>query len=282
VLVKVPSGQFVDLYDSTGIPVGDSVSIHNLCTKNLRIYFSELQPQVTDPYVPLYRGPNGISLPSGIGKVWAYLEDNSTIDAIINVTSDLVGSDTGRALRKYSNQVEPRLLTTTLTQTDAALLEGDVYTAYVEFKDAEEVANGGSVYVGFQVPADKSFSPVSVQVVLSLFGHEYQVIQNPDSITGGTVVTSMNSLVGFPATSSTVITKNPTVVEGSGIVVDPYYTVASGQGTNTQRNASQSGEALRVYLPNESVVVKITNTSGSPQRILFKVSYIESSIRLTP
>ena len=125
--------------------------------------------------------------------------------------------------------------------------EGDLYRAGYQ----KDVSNGGTAILGITTPdTDKEihFRP-AVDVELEA---RVQLVENPDTFTGGTITTPRNSNRNSLDSSVTVTRVDPTVVIGSGVLIG---NVVLGSRRSSGGNSEASYEWVLKRNTNYALIV---------------------------
>lgn len=69
--VKLPPGEYVDLYDATGIAVGTKIKTINITPNDIQLYFSANKPETDDVNLPLMFGRGSAFNDAGDAGAWA-------------------------------------------------------------------------------------------------------------------------------------------------------------------------------------------------------------------
>jgi len=78
--VKLPDSVFVDLYDATGIAVGNKIDALNITPNDISLYSSAAEPTVSDDHIPLLFGRGKGQNEAGDAGAWAICIGGGAID----------------------------------------------------------------------------------------------------------------------------------------------------------------------------------------------------------
>lgn len=78
--VKLPPGIYVDLYDATGITVGDKIEALNITPNDVSLFSTVAQPNGSEDHIPLLFGRGKGQNDAGDVGAWAVCVGGGAID----------------------------------------------------------------------------------------------------------------------------------------------------------------------------------------------------------
>lgn len=69
--VKLPPGEYIDLYNATGIAIGTKIKAINVTPNDVQLYYSANEPTVNDVNLPLMFGRGSAFNDAGDIGAWA-------------------------------------------------------------------------------------------------------------------------------------------------------------------------------------------------------------------
>lgn len=187
----------------------------------------------------------------------------------------------GDVLRTYQNLSSARLLTTTLTQVEAAIIEGDFYRAFKVIT----VPASGKAYMKFTAPpasAGRVFGLVLREITPTAAGLWYRVRSNFDAsavIPGSEWPIFNENGRSTKQSVSTFQDVDEADIVGFGEVSDIAYIPQGITGQKTQGSLARE-QGFKIVDEDTELLVEFENLATSSNETLVYYQYIESPIEL--
>lgn len=184
------------------------------------------------------------------------------------------------SLRQYESLSDPRVLTTTLNQSEMATLEGDRFS----FAQVFTIATGASLYIYGQIPEDAEVS----------IGFEKRLFKTDDGsanlkIYGNPTVGALGAAIPLFNENSYASASKPAQLELNEVLIgdisdlgtlrEEDFISTNGVGNNTSGGVS-ADTAFRIYKPGDKFLAHIENTHTDANRVLVGYSWIEAPTAL--
>lgn len=184
------------------------------------------------------------------------------------------------SLRQYESLSDPRVLTTVLTQSEIATLEGDRFS----FAQVFTLAAGASLYIYGEIPVDSNIS----------VGFEQRQFKTDNGsanlkIYGNSAVSALGTAIPLFNENSYASALKPAKLELNEVLVgnisvlgtlrEEDFVSTSGVGANTSGGVS-AATAFRIYKPGDKFIAHIENTHTDTNRVLIGYSWIEAPTAL--
>lgn len=184
------------------------------------------------------------------------------------------------SLRQYVSLSDPRVLTTTLNQSEIATLEGDRFS----FAQVFTVAAGASLYIYGEIPLDAN---ISVGFENRLFKTDdgsanLKIYGNPTVGTLGAAIPLFNENSYASAVKPAKLELNEVLIgniSDLGTLREEDFVSTNGVGANTSGGVS-ADTAFRIYKPGDKFLAHIENTHTGTNRVLIGYSWIEAPTAL--
>lgn len=183
-------------------------------------------------------------------------------------------------IRDYESLSQPRVLTTTLTQTEIAILEGDFFRAFQRFT----LPSDGKIYVLFTSPdVDKVFGLRLREITSERGGVNYNIYNTFSGVTTSDSWEIFNEN-GYSNNLSGSMYQNvvgtPTSIDLTSLS-DTAYSPSTSQGNQTRGSLSR-GEGFKIVQPNTQLLLEFENLESSSNDILVYFQWAEGPTGLLP
>lgn len=175
----------------------------------------------------------------------------------------------GDALRTYDSLPAGRLLTTTLTQTEIAILEGDFFRAYRRYS----IPSLSTVYIKFTPPTTRAFGLVGRDITPEFAGVKYYVFAGATGVV--TVPDSEWQTFnenGFSSNAPEAMLQDVSSVADEGVESD-YAVIPVGASGKTSGSLERR-EGFKIIA--QELLVKIENLESKPNEVLIYYQWIEA------
>ena len=265
------SGSFVNLNTYTGLAVNHNFLLQNKSSKDIVVVSSLTEP--TDVLNGIHiRAYEELILPPTTNYYWCYGHGDIHFESYSDSLLD-------QAVRFYPSLVQPKILTSTITNSESFTLLGISYRCVIEIS---ALASNSSIWVRFKAPADKELAILNRRLVSKFSGAEYRLYYDSTGITLGSAIPAynMNRRINTANTASiNYLTAAPTTL-GSDIGAILYSGAgASGVG-NSVAGTSSREDGFTIYPYNDYFDAKITNlyTASNDIKVTIEYALVPSSI----
>lgn len=261
------SGSFVNLNSVSGLATNLNFIIQNKTSKDIVLIASSSQP--TDYLTGLNIKPyEKIVLPPSVDPYWAYGFGDVNFQRYSESISD-------QAVRYYPDLVQPRILTTNLTNTENLTLLGVVYRCIIEIN---ALASNQSVWYRVQAPANKELAILNRRLSSTYAGTEYRLFYDSTGYTQtGQPLQAYNlnrRLNSNPLTTIYALTGAPTTLNKDiGPVI--YTGAGSGGVGNAAAGTNSREDGFTIYPANDYFIAKVTNLATAANNIKLTLEFAE-------
>lgn len=278
--IIVPEDSWLDVSVASGIATGTALTIQNKGTTSILIQISATQPNDGDDDGPVaYDTINYTSLysvSSGENKVW--IKSNSSSEGLVNIQEG--GDRVEATIRDYESLSQPRVLTTTLTQTEVAILEGDFFRSFQRIT----LPSSGKSYVLFTSPdVDKVFGLRFREITSEKGGVNYNVYRTFSGVTEGLEWDVFNENGYSPKISGTSfknVTGTPTTIDTTSLS-ETAYIPPTGQGNQTSGSLNRV-DGFKLIPANTSLLLEYENLDNTSNELLLYYQWVEAPSGLIP
>lgn len=182
-------------------------------------------------------------------------------------------TDIKAAMRKIAGLSDPRVLTQTLTQIEAASIEGRLFQLTVDVI----LPAGVTQWFEFIAPTDKECAFTDWNFAPFYTGFEAKIITGSTGGVVGTSYTNRNVNLKY-GTNSTAqfrsLTGNPT---GGAVYFIPAFIPVSGVNPNNRATGvSSASSGYRIIPAGGSFRMELINTSGNANRVVISLTWLEA------
>lgn len=269
---NISNDTWTNLYTVSGFDSKFSYLLENISEVPIRIYFGSSVTNVDKSTVNIISSKEEFYVPSQMEGVFVIADSTYGLGRL--AAHKVFASDVRSSSRKFLRLIEPRILTQTLTQIEAASIDGRLYSAIVDLT----IVNGGNTWIDFIVPSDKECAIVSTNFTPFYTGFEARTYVGSTGKTNASLITPVKSNQGFGSNSTMsihVLSGNPT---GIGSLYDiPSFIPASGSNPSQRSSASSSrDQGYQIFPKGSNFQVNLINTSGNANRVIFKIVWLEA------
>jgi len=266
-------GQWVDLYDATGIAVGTQIIVQVFQSES-PVAFSDTasEPSSDDPRISSQQGGQVMFIDGSLGA-WAYCSSSAQLTVQEARYPEIIPSGfTGEPIPQGAFTGLRAM--TTQGYIEANIKNGLQFYVRKSYPLGSEIAGGDSVDLLFRTTT-KTVIPKSR--VVSYIGEEFQieVFESPTLTDDGTPINPANFNRVNPVASTVEFYESPTVT-ADGTLIDPEPEYYYGSGSAGQRIATTLPEGRERILPaNTDYLIRITNNSNNDGRISYFLDWHE-------
>lgn len=182
-------------------------------------------------------------------------------------------TDIRSAMRKITGLSDPRILTQTLTQIEAASIEGRLFQLTVDVS----IPTGATEWFEFTAPVDKECAFVDWSFSPFYTGFEGKVVTGSTGGTQGTSYGNRNLNLKYPTNSAALfeaIIGTPT--QGTVYFI-PVFIPVSGNNPNTRSaGISSTSSGYKIIPAGGSFRLQLINSSGNANRVVFSLTWLEA------
>lgn len=271
---KIPTTQWLDIFSLSNVDPKYAHIIENVSEVGIRLAING--EQITERQNCILLEPNEeffIQPNWGVASVVAEGSAQGRISIRRAENTDIRSS-----MRKISGLTDPRVLTQTLTQVEAASIEGRAYYTLLDVT----LSAGQTLWYNFSLPQNKTFAIFLTDITPFYTGFESKLYSNSTGMTNDTAVTirNMNKVIGTVDVSCHKLTAAPTTL---GILEDILLFVPPDGSNPAQRTASASSrsQGYLIFNSEHTLQVSLANSSGNANRVIFKIYWLEASSTIT-
>lgn len=203
---------------------------------------------------------------------------------VASVTAQAVGSgkiairraentDIRAAMRKIVGLSDPRVLTQSLTQIEAASIEGRLFQATIDIT----VPISATSWFEFKAPTDKECAFTEFSFMPFYTGFEARVVTGSTGGTVGTIHPNRNANLRYDTPSSAVINSLTGTPTAGTLFSLPCLVPASGNNTNNRSTGTTSlVSGYRIVPASGSLRFQMINTSGLDNRVVVTLTWLEA------
>ena len=266
------SGSFVNLNSVSGLATNLNFIIQNKTSKDVVIIASASQP--TDATTGINVRPYElVILPPSEDPYWGYGFGDVNFQMYSESLLD-------QAIRYYPNLVQPRLLTTTLTNAENLVLLGVMYRCIIEIS---ALASGSSVWYRVKAPSNRELAIINRRMVSKFAGTEYRLFYDSTGYTQTGIALpayNMNRRINTtPTTTIYALTSAPTTLNKDiGPII--YTGAGSGGVGNATAGTNSREDGFTIYPANDFFIAKITNLASSANdiKVILEFAELDSTI----
>lgn len=179
-------------------------------------------------------------------------------------------------VRDYKSLPSGRLLTTTLNQSEIAILEGDFFRSF----RIVTIPSSGTYYAKFTAPPNTvAFGLVSRELTPTLSGLWYRVRRNADITVIPDSAWAVYNENGYSAkTGQAVIEDVDTVIDAGDITDVAYIPKGAQQRTSGSLNR---GQGFKIVPFGTELLLEFENLENQPNEVLIYYQWIEAPVDIT-
>ena len=180
------------------------------------------------------------------------------------------------ALRDYDGLTQPRMLTTGLTQLEAASVSGDYFRILLD----GTLANNEEAWFKLTTPAPETGKVVAIvyrDIMPDLAGFEYEVYNGTTGVTDGVIyVPRSTNYLNLKVPEFGYVAVSTPIEANRGEQVDKIR-IGAGSGPATQRDAAngQIDSGFVFYGQGVDAFLRLRNTSGSSNGFTVRLGFVE-------
>lgn len=270
--ILVTTGEWLDVYTESNIPVGSAISIYNKGSTVILKQESATQPAANNtdgiPITPAVDETPSLDVPVGAGKIWLRAL-NRNCDVHVEEGAAYLGEVSVESQGLFENLAEPRIRTSSASMAEMASMSGYRFDVTID----EEFGANEIKYFLFDMPLDTEGIAVILQnrtIQTSKSIAYYDILWDSTGYAPGSTIPSFNENKRSSNTPKMVVFRlddgtNP-VAEGT--IRESGFAGSDGGGA-TGTGAINPGLGVRVY-DDSFFIIKVTNGSTA-QRV--KVAY---------
>ena len=193
------------------------------------------------------------------------------MDSRNELLQDLVNSNESLTV-DHEGLSQPRLATTTLTNTEVMTFEGKRFYGEIDFT----LASGATKYIMYQMPnvaSSKIIALQSRQFKSLNGGAEIEILWDSTGVVLGASVPTFNENRNI-AVVATMLINEVTSVAVDGTIRESDFLQGTGSGSNSS-GAISADLGLRLYSPDSFFIAKVTNLESQNNRIHLSYTWIE-------
>lgn len=266
---NIPNTSWMSFYDIENVDRKNNYVIENISSIPVRISIND-ESLSEMKFCPIIQPNEEFFIQKNLTSVRLLSDGNQLAKISIRIAD---ASDIRVSLRKIDRLSDPRVLTQSLTQVEAASIEGRVFYSLIDIN----LASAETKWFNFVTPIDKEIAIVNLEITPALTGFESKLYVNSSGMTNQNTypIKSMNKFYGSSSLTINSLTSEPTTI---GTLEDILLYVPLSGSNPSQRTASTSSrvQGYSIFNKNSNFQINLINTSGNQNRVVFKLYWLEA------
>lgn len=266
---NIPNTSWISFYDIDNVDRKNTYVIENISSIPVRISIND-ESLSEMKFCPIIQPNEEFFIQKNLTSVRLLSDGNQLAKISIRIAD---ASDIRVSLRKIDRLSDPRVLTQSLTQVEAASIEGRIFYSLIDIS----LASSETKWFNFVTPIDKEIAVVNLEITPALTGFESKLYVNSSGMTNQNSypIKSMNKFYGSSSLTINSLTSEPTTI---GTLDDILLYVPLSGNNASQRTASTSSrvQGYSIFNKNSNFQINFINTSGTQNRVVFKLYWLEA------
>ncbi|BBK09300.1 hypothetical protein [Klebsiella phage 05F01] len=266
---NIPNTSWMSFYDIENVDRKNNYVIENISSIPVRISIND-ESLSEMKFCPIIQPNEEFFIQKNLTSVRLLSDGNQLAKISIRIAD---ASDIRVSLRKIDRLSDPRVLSQSLTQVEAASIEGRVFYSLIDIN----LAPAETKWFNFLTPIDKEIAVVNLEITPALTGFESKLYVNSSGMTNQNTypIKSMNKFYGSSSLTINSLTSEPTTI---GTLEDILLYVPLSGSNPSQRTASTSSrvQGYSIFNKNSNFQINLINTSGNQNRVVFKLYWLEA------